>query len=276
MYADNELSAAEKLHVEEYLKANPPLQVLFDQICRLKLEHEKIVFPDKEYLYAEQIELSALTFEPDFTIAYPFKDALYKKVPVRKLTLRLSMGVAASLFFIIGLSLLLNKSETASDENLSKHQSLKSPVLVQNHVEPIVLNDTKISTIIHRHPSNKIISVIESDVPVNDLTALHSDQGEEEIIVEALPETSSVQSNLSDEALKAAASRTADDVKMQSSNISINTDILIEASNRTESRQAFRGLVRKITRRIFKEKEISSDQKSIQVSNFVIPVSNKQ
>jgi hypothetical protein len=85
-----------------------------------------------------------------------------------------------------------------------------------------------------------------------------------------------VQPNLSDEAIQAAASRNVEAQEIQSSNVTINTDILIQASNRNENHSVLRGLMRKITRRVFKEKSISDQQKTIQLSNFVIPVSNKQ
>ena len=79
MYVDNELSAVEKLQVEEFLSMHPTHQILFDQICQLTLTPEKITFPDRDLLYAQQHELNTLTFEPDRTIQYPFKDQLYQQ-----------------------------------------------------------------------------------------------------------------------------------------------------------------------------------------------------
>ena len=48
MYVDNELSAVEKLQVEEFLSMHPTHQILFDQFCKLKLIPEEIIFPEKE------------------------------------------------------------------------------------------------------------------------------------------------------------------------------------------------------------------------------------
>ncbi|MEY3349281.1 MAG: hypothetical protein RLY46_1320, partial [Bacteroidota bacterium] len=84
------------------------------------------------------------------------------------------------------------------------------------------------------------------------------------------------QSNLSEEVLKAAESRMALSAQPKQDAIAINTEMIIEASVKDKEKGRLRGLVRKLTRQIFKEDETSNQEKVIQVASFVIPVSNKK
>src|SRR5262245_31375077 len=50
-YTDNELSAAERNAVEQFVAANPALQAELTLLQKSKLQPEPVVFPDKESLY---------------------------------------------------------------------------------------------------------------------------------------------------------------------------------------------------------------------------------
>ena len=277
MYADNELSAAEKLQVEEFLKSNPSYQLFFDQVCRLKFKPVDIVFPDKELLYAEQIELKAYTLKPDQSITYPSKEILYRKVPVKKFKWAAPIGIAASLFFLLSLFYLLNTDEKkVLNQPLAVHKTntLISPVQPQE--KSIALKNFKHTIIAANGNVDSRSSINAQAFIVSDSKPILSDPVNDENEVASVSLPNAVQSNLSEEAIKAAASRNIEQQDVTAANVLINTDILIEASNRNEDRTALRGLVRKITRRIFKEKASDKQQQGIEISNFVIPVSNKQ
>lgn len=277
MYADNELSAAEKLQVEEFVKSNPSLETLLNQFSQLKASSDEIKFPDKNILYAEQMELSAYAFKPDYAVKYPFKDALYRNSAVRKIKWAIPLSIAASFIFLLDLFVFLNPINKSSKvDDLAVNKFIDPSIPIGSEEKPTVLADTrpKIKSALRMSNSTKSgntsqVLVPETHLPVNV-------EMEEEDISESQISPIVVQPNLSDEAIQAAASRNIDVQETMPSNVSINTDLLIQASNRNEDHSVLRGLMRKITRRVFKEKSISEKQKTIQVSNFVIPVSNKQ
>jgi hypothetical protein len=57
--------------------------------------------------------------------------------------------------------------------------------------------------------------------------------------------------------------------------VAINTAMIIEDSAKTKEQGRMRGLVRKLSRQLFREKETNDQEKYIQVASFAIPVSNK-
>jgi hypothetical protein len=277
MYADNELSAAEKLQVEEFVKSNPSLRLLLNQLCQLKASPDDVRFPDKNILYAEQMELSAYTFKPDYSVTYPVKNTLYRKSAVRKIKWVIPVSIAAGFIFILGLFVLLNPTEKSlTDEKLTVNKNISKPAPIELKEKPTVLAGTKPKIKGAYQVSNLNQPGHTSEIFIPETKQSVIVELEEEKSIESTPSPIIVQPNLSDEAIQAAASRNVEAQEIQSSNVTINTDILIQASNRNENHSVLRGLMRKITRRVFKEKSISDQQKTIQLSNFVIPVSNKQ
>lgn len=97
LYADGELSAAERIVVEQFLEAHPGLRSAFDQLQALKfLPDDAVVFPDRFLLYqeqpAEEIGSESMStenryrFEPDLSVSFPNKHLLYRaESPVRRL-----------------------------------------------------------------------------------------------------------------------------------------------------------------------------------------------
>lgn len=277
MYADNELSAAEKLQVEEFIKSNPSLQSLLNQICQLKASPDGIKFPDKNILYAEQMELSVYAFKPDYSVTYPEKNTLYKKSAVGKIRWAIPASIAASLIFILGLMILFNPIENSvTDEKLTINKNISELPPIELKEKSTVLADTKPKIKAAYQASNFNHPSIESKIVLPETKQSIIVEIEEEKNNESTPSSINLQPNLSDEAIQAAASRNLEAQEIQPLNVTINTDILIQASNRNENHPLLRGLMRKISRRVFKEKSISDQQKTIQLSNFVIPVSNKQ
>lgn len=276
MYVDNELSAVEKLQVEEFLSIHPTHQILFDQICKLTLTPEEITFPDRDLLYAQQHELNTLTFEPDRTIQYPFKDQLYHQSSSKHFKWRIPFSIAASVLLLLGLFMILDKKEQPiKDVNASLAISSASASPIQTEVNPAIkIKSNPTVQLIHH------VATIESFEP----TIYINESAPEEIasivtpaesIVEVVTVPQTVQSNLSEAAINAASERNMVTKDQSTSDVYINTDVLMEASNRSNERKPLRGLLRNITRRIFKEKT-QEPVEGIQISSFVIPVSNKQ
>lgn len=275
MYADNELSAAEKLHVEEFVKLNPSLQSTFDQLCKLRAIPDEVKFPDKNILYAEQMELCDYAFKPDYSITYPVKDSLYRRSAVRRIKWIIPASIAAGIILVLGLFVLNPIQHSVTDEKLTINKYIPSPIPVETEEKPTILVYTKPNIEVTHQASRSNQSALSTEIVLTELKQPIIIALEEEKSIEPAPSPVLVQSNLSDEAVQAAASRNVDQQELPPSNVSINTDVLIQASNPNVDHSVLRGLMRKITRRFFKEKSISDQQKTIQVSNFVIPVSNK-
>lgn len=276
MYVDNELSAVEKLQVEEFLSMHPTHQILFDQICKLTLTPEEITFPDRDLLYAQQHELNSLTFEPDRTIQYPFKDQLYQQSSRKHFNWRIPFSIAASVLLILGVFMILDKKEQPIKEvNASLATSSAPASLIQTEVNPAInIKSNPTVQLIHHVATRKSIKpaiYINESAPKD--IASTATPAESIVEVVAVPQT--VQSNLSEAAINAASERNMVIKDQPTSDVSINTDVLMEASNRSNERKPLRGLLRNITRRIFKEKT-QEPVEGIQISSFVIPVSHKQ
>ena len=276
MYADDELSAVEKLQVREFLSMHPTHQRLFDQICQLKLIPEEIIFPEKELLYAQQLELNAFKLEPDLNIRYPFKDQLYQHSSSKHFKWRIPFSIAASVLLILGVFMIFDKKEQPIKEvNASFATSSASASPIQTQVNPAIkIKSNSTSQLIHHVAT---INRIEPAIHINESAPkeIASSTTVEESLVEIVPVPQTVPSNLSEEAINAASARNMVIKDQPTSDVYINTDVLIEASNRSNDRKPLRGLLRNISRRIFKEKTQEPVQ-GIQISSFVIPVSHKQ
>ena len=276
MYVDNELSAVEKLQVEEFLSMHPTHQILFDQICKLTLTPEEITFPDRDLLYAQQHELNSLTFEPDRTIQYPFKDQLYQQSSRKHFNWRIPFSIAASVLLILGIFMILDKKEQPIKEvNASLATSSAPASPIQTQVNPAIkIKSNTTVRLIHHVATRKYINPA---IYINESTSkeIASTTTPAESIVEVVTVPQTVLSNLSEAAINAASERDMVTKDQQTSDVYINTDLLMEASNRSNERKPLRGLLRNITRRIFKEKT-QEPVEGIQISSFVIPVSHKQ
>ena len=97
LYADGELSASERIVVEQFLEAHPVLRSAFDQFQALRfLPDDTVVFPDRFLLKqqhpAAETEGESMSvenqyrFEPDLSVSFPNRHLLYRaETPVRGL-----------------------------------------------------------------------------------------------------------------------------------------------------------------------------------------------
>lgn len=277
MYADNELSADERLLVEEFVQDNPGCKKQFDLIQRIIFTPEHVAFPDTSVLLADQMLLNELKFEADMSIVYPSKQELYRQTYRVKTRFYFPIAIAASVLLLVGLFFLFNQEEkipsSLSVTNNIAQGSISLPpspqvsnVVKSNAARPISIVSSagfkKISLSVERE------LVLQKEEPL--IVPEMENQTEETVVIASTPST-----NLSEDVLRAAESRMALSSPTQQDAVVINTAMIIEASTKTKEQGKLRGLVRKLSRQIFKDKETDNQEKYIQVANFAIPVSNK-
>jgi len=56
LYVDNELSAADKQAVEQFVQANPDLAIELEMLKQMQLPAENILFTEKDGLYRNESE----------------------------------------------------------------------------------------------------------------------------------------------------------------------------------------------------------------------------
>jgi anti-sigma factor RsiW len=278
MYADNELSADERWEVEEFVRKNPSCQKEFDSIQRLQFHPEQVAFPDKSVLLADQMSLNDLRFKADTSIVYPFKQELYRQMSLGKKRSYYSMAIAASMLLLVGLFFLFNQQEQIPTIlPVTKNIVQGSLAAPQNSLasNTVPSKSEKLTNIVSSRRTKKIqlavaeelVLQVEEPVIVPEMES----KSEETVVIASTPS-----SNLSEEALRAAAYRMASPAPTQPDAVSINTAMIIEASAKSTEQGRLRGLVRKLSRQLFKEKETDDQKKYIQVASFAIPVSNKK
>ena len=278
MYADNELSADERLLVEEFVQNNSDYKKQFDLVQQIKFQPEHIAFPDTSFLLAEQMLLNDLKFEADMSITYPSKKALYRQTSHRERRAYFPMSIAASLLLLVGLFFLFNQEEKAPSALLVTNNIVQDSISVPP--SPLVSNDVKSNA---AKPIRMASSVSLNKIPLAAQKELALQKEESPIVPEIESQTeetiviaSTPSSNFSEEVLKAAASRMVLSSPSEQDAVAINTAMIIEASAKTKEQGRLRGLVRKLSRQIFKDKETDNQEKYIQVASFAIPVSNKK
>ena len=278
MYADNELSADERLLVEEFVQKNSDYKEQFDLVQQIKFQPEHIAFPDTSLLLAEQMLLNDLKFEADMSITYPSKKALYRQTSHRERRAYFPMSIAASLLLLVGLFFLFNQEEKAPSALLVTNNIVQDSISVPP--SPLVSNDIKSNA---AKPIRMASSVSLNKIPLAAQKELALQKEESPIVPEIESQTeetiviaSTPSSNFSEEVLKAAASRMVLSSPSEQDAVAINTAMIIEASAKTKEQGRLRGLVRKLSRQLFREKETNDQEKYIQVANFAIPVSNKK
>ena len=277
MYADNELSADERLLVEEFVQKNSDYKEQFDLVQQIKFQPEHIAFPDTSLLLAEQMLLNDLKFEADMSITYPSKKALYRQTSHRERRAYFPMSIAASLLLLVGLFFLFNQEEKAPSALLVTNNIVQDSISVPP--SPLVSNDIKSNA---AKPIRMASSVSLNKIPLAAQKELALQKEESPIVPEIESQTeetiviaSTPSSNFSEEVLKAAASRMVLSSPSEQDAVAINTAMIIEASAKTKEQGRLRGLVRKLSRQLFREKETNDQEKYIQVASFAIPVSNK-
>jgi len=302
LYADGELSPAEQEAVLQFVEQHPLLEEEFNRVKALKFNPDKeLVMMHKSALRMEVPEEfeADYSFEPDLSIVYPNKSELYRKANVLPVYWLRMVGVAAALFFTMGIAWMV-MGEKENDPNIAMENSAgKGSSSVQESALPISKARSPLSedkmvasrvTLPHQVDRPFASSATASKVTSMKATEVENHEGQTSIdlqqsiaivtpqVVESdLAAVSSTQQvlvqqkgNFSEAVLLAAAERMATTAKAMESEP--NTTMLINAAMREEKKSALRSIIRTISRRLLDEHELPQDQKFIQVANFYIPV----
>jgi hypothetical protein len=178
---------------------------------------------------------------------------------------------------LVGLFFLFNQEEKAPSALLVTNNIVQDSISVPP--SPLVSNDIKSNA---AKPIRMASSVSLNKIPLAAQKELALQKEESPIVPEIESQTeetiviaSTPSSNFSEEVLKAAASRMVLSSPSEQDAVAINTAMIIEDSAKTKEQGRMRGLVRKLSRQLFREKETNDQEKYIQVASFAIPVSNK-
>ena len=301
LYADGELSLSEEESVLKFVEQHPLLEEEFNRIKTLTFNPDKgLVMMDKSMLRIqtpEEIEAD-YSFEPDPSIVYPNKAGLYRKENVLPVYWLRMVGVAAALFFTMGIAWMFmgekvnipaiaKASRGTTSPSSTETVDLSSPKIISPSSEnkivvsapnlshqavafekiPIATTGSSMNTIGTENPEGQVTidlqqtnSIVAPQVVSADLAAVSSPQ---QISVEQ-------KGNLSAAVLLAAAERMASTAASIASQP--NSTLLINAAMKEEKKSGLRSILRTINRRLLNEQELPEDQKFIQVANFYIPV----
>lgn len=111
-YIDNELTAQQRIEVEQFVNANPAAKKELELLQQTRLQPETIVFTNKESLYR-------------------------KEEKVRSLPVRWWRAAAAILILALGLTtaLVLNNKSTDGEEPVAKNPGTQQPTPADNKVD---------------------------------------------------------------------------------------------------------------------------------------------
>ena len=299
LYADGELSSSEQESDLKFIEQPPLLEEEFNRIKALKFSPDKgLVMMDKSALrmeIPEEIE-TGYTFEADLSIVYPNKAELYRKENVLPVYWLRMFGVAAALFFTMGIAWMVmgekeNNSSVAMQGSTSPSSSKTRALINPKITSPSSENKMVVSTANLPHQE---VAVEESTLAqtVSSIKAMGNENPEGQTSIDlqqtivintpqvvgpdlpvvSLPQQVAVQpkGNFSETVLLAAAERMATTVAPIGSEP--NTTMLINAAMKEEKKSGLRAILRTINRRLLDEHELPQDQKFIQVANFNIPV----
>ena len=299
LYADGELSPSEQVSVLKFVEQHPLLEEEFNRIKALTFSPDKgLMMMNKSALRMEIPEeiQTDYSFEPDLSIVYPNKAGLYRKENVLPVYWLRMVGVAAALFFTMGIAWMVmgekeNNSSVAMQGSTSPSSSKTRALINPKITSPSSENKMVVSTANLPHQE---VAVEERTLAqtVSSIKAMGNENPEGQTSIDlqqtiaisipkvvvpnlpavSLPQQVSVQpkGNFSESVLLAAAERMATTAVPISSEP--NTTMLINAAMKEEKKSGLRAIIRTINRRLLDEHELPQDQKFIQVANFNIPV----
>jgi hypothetical protein len=283
LYADNELSETEREAVLFFVKENPLLADEFKSINSTKISPEKeIVFSGKHSLYVENFEdvETLYSFKPNLNIQYPAKEELYRHEEIRRIGWIKSFMAAASIVFIAGLFWIFMQEEDVVKKGSAI--SYKKEILNSKTSGIVVVNnENAVVSKIKRSNENKKLDVLSNEVQEN--INLKEEIRNESIAIVDTKEFDSEISIASEKSAIEIVNEKNTDALIQAEPIFINTvakNETVESQNNdvintniSSSKKApFRGIIRKISRVIGKDRPESDQVKFIQVANFQLAI----
>lgn len=201
LYADNELTPAEKVSVKQFLLAHPDLQQEMDLLLSTKLPVDNISFNDKECLFAHSMKLnyvdealllyidnelsekqktdveeklkkdagyklqfeSLLKTKPGTPdkIIYPYKKDLYRHQEKRRFS-TYWVGVAAAIVLLLSMGVFVITYQQKPDVMVADVPNKTQPVKEANGVEP-AKTDIVIKVATEKPVKAAVIKVAEAD-----------------------------------------------------------------------------------------------------------------
>lgn len=283
LYADNELTADERDNVLLFVKEYPELRDEFESIISTIVSPERnIVYADKHFLYvdtADELE-KMYSFKPNLEIQYPYKKELYRYEKSFRIGWLKSFMVAASIALIVGLFWMLiptndqskemkttaNKQEVSntkgSSSRFKKEQAINQPNAITSIDEKKI---AIVSNIVKPKRNKGVEKKIDNSEPVVSST----NQVENSFEIQNIS-TEVVDEIMVDPIVVAEPIFVHDivsnDTKIKQDNSLVNANI--SPTRKTP----FRGIIRKISRIIGKDRPESDQVKFIQVANFQLAI----
>lgn len=282
LYADNELSVAEREAVLLFVEDHTAYQQEFDLMNKIKLTPDQSIgFSHKEELYQgiEDEGLNYYRYEPDHNIVYGDKKELYRVEEKSIMGWFRPMAIAASLLLLIGLVWLIRpitedkpiaKASSPNGKESTIQANVKSETVFSQASKPAlhqnVFKKTKqnnlVFTVIHEdektRSDNDIESQPESTPPLSQSIA--STDNHSEIFSVAQSDQYDIMPSSDNE------------IKSQPIRNEVADRYLISSENQSAKRDRFRGIIRKINRFLGKDRVESDQVKYIQVANIQLAV----
>jgi hypothetical protein len=283
LYADNELTADERENVLFFVNENPELRDEFESLASLKiLPEENIIFKNKQILYAESEEdlEACYSFKPNLNIQYPHKEELYRYEKSIKIGWVKFFMAAASIILIAGLFWMLtpindqskkiktiaNKQEISITKGSSGLLKKEKSVNLSDEIKSIA--DKKIA-IVHNIVKPKNNKIVEKKMDYAEAVVSSPKRPENSFEIQNIP-TEVVDQIMVDPIVVAepifVSNLESNDTRIRQDNSLVNTNI--SPTRKTP----FRGIIRKISRIIGKDRPESDQVKFIQVANFQLAI----
>lgn len=283
LYADNELTADERDNVLLFVKEYPELRDEFESIISTIVSPERnIVYADKHFLYvdtADELE-KMYSFKPNLEIQYPHKEELYRYEKSFRIGWVKSFMVAASIALIVGLFWMLiptndqskemkttaNKQEVSNTKGSSSRFKKEQAINQPNAITSI---DEKKIAIVSNVVKPKMNKGVEKKIDNSEPVVSSTNQVENSFEIQNIS-TEVVDEIMVDPIVVAEPIFVHDivsnDTKIKQDNSLVNANI--SPTRKTP----FRGIIRKISRIIGKDRPESDQVKFIQVANFQLAI----
>lgn len=282
LYADNELSAAEREAVLLFVEDHHAYRQEFDLMKKIKLTPDNsICFSHKEELYQgiKDVEVNYYRYEPDHNIVYRDKRELYRVEEKSIMDWFRPMAIAASLLLILGLVWLIRPSTEDKPIAKASFPNVKKITPQENS------NSTQLFSLA---PETALQAGVTKKTKQRNLV-FHVSHEDEKIHAENVIESRSEEmptlsqpiasSNLNSNNLSVPQSDQYDivpssvnEIKSQPLSTEVADSYLISSESQSARKDRFRGIIRKINRFLGKDRVESDQVKYIQVANFQLAV----
>ena len=283
LYADNELTADERDNVLFFVKENPELRDEFESIISTIVSPERdVVYTDKHFLYvdiADELE-KKYSFKPNLEIQYPHKEELYRYEKSFRIGWVKSFMAAASIILIAGLFWMLtpindqsrkiktiaNKQEVSNTKESSSRLKKEKAINLSNVISSI--GDKKIA-IVNNIVKPKKNKDVEKEIDNSEAVFSSTKQVENSFEIQNI--STEVVNQIIEAPIVVAEPIFVNDIVSNDTRIKQDNS-LVNVNISPARKTPFRGIIRKISRIIGKDRPESDQVKFIQVANFQLAI----